>query len=141
MLVWSLEKSSREGNNIFRPWLGLYRVDEVLSPVSFIQKSELRGKIACVHPNRMQNISAAAIQISNARNGVFLDGIRLLERMNDSKGSRRNTHWEREKAGQTSHRWSEVPKMKQRREFTYCHCATVRSVYRRSSAHCRGIDR
>ena len=85
VLVWSPELASREGNKIIRPWLGPYRVDEVLSPVSFMLKSELGGKIARVHPNRMQKISAAAVQTCNAKNGVFPDGLRLLERMKDSK--------------------------------------------------------
>ena len=51
----------------------------------FLLKSELGKKVARVHSNRMPKIAAGATPTYDARNGVFPNGLRLLERMKDSK--------------------------------------------------------
>lgn len=84
VLVWSPELARREGNKIFRPWLGPYRVEIILSPVSYILTSEMVGKTARVHRNRIRKISSDAKQTCTRRNGVLPDSLRLLKRMQES---------------------------------------------------------
>lgn len=113
VLVWSPELSSKEGKKIIPAWMGPYCVDRVLSPVSYLLRSEIGDKMARVHANRIRKISPTARQTVDARNGVFPDGLRLLRRMHDSRievdrTTGKRTPWFKvQLAGRKSPKWTQ----------------------------------
>ena len=128
VLVWSPEPTSKEGNKIIRPCLGLYRVDEVLSPVSFLLKSELGKKVARVHPNRMNKIAAGASQICSDmrceewRVSRWIEATRAHEVFEGMCGA---SNWEEAEDVQGSHRRQEVSKMEKGGRHTKRNYAAV----------------
>ena len=81
VMVWAPDLVSKEGNKVVPSWLGPYVVDQILSDVSYSLRSEIGEVTARVHPNRIRRISQVAIQTADPREGVFPDGLRLLEKM------------------------------------------------------------
>ena len=84
VLVRAPDMVSKEGNTFISPWLGPHVLEEQLSGVSHSLRSEINGETTRVHPNCIRRISKVAIQTAHPKEGVFPDGLRLLEKMTDA---------------------------------------------------------
>ena len=78
VLVWSPDLVSLEGNKLARPWLGPYAVRRMLFSTSYLLESEVGGRHARAHANRMRQISANSLETGDPREGVFPDSLRLI---------------------------------------------------------------
>lgn len=81
VLLWSPEHTNKEESKIVPSWLGPYTVEEKLSPVGFLLRSEAGGRTARVHVNRMRNIGMYARETGDPKDGVFPDSLRLLAKI------------------------------------------------------------
>ena len=78
VLFWSPDLVGQEGNKLTRPWLGPYVVKVMLSSIGYLLESEVGGRHARAHANRMRKISSTSKETGDPREGMFPDSLRLI---------------------------------------------------------------
>ena len=81
VLLWSTELATQEGNKVIKPWIGPFVVTARLGSVGYELKSEVGGRVARVHINRLRKISSEAIETGEPKDGVFPDALRILRKI------------------------------------------------------------
>lgn len=81
VLLWRTELAEREGNKLWRPWVGAYVMIGQLRLVGYELPFEIGGKHARVHVNKLQKIHDRAVQSSEPGEVVLPDCMRLLKKV------------------------------------------------------------
>jgi len=70
-----------EGKNIIKPWIGPYAVTAKLERLGYEVRSEVGGKIARFHVNRLRKIGDGAMETGDPDDGMFPDSLRTPGRI------------------------------------------------------------
>lgn len=117
VMIWAPDLVGKEGSKVVPPWSGPYVVEQLLSKVCYRVRSEIGDALARVHPNRIRRISKEAVQTTDPKNGVFPDGLRLLEKITAvresvcSKDGSTKRWFNVQLRGRASPRWTSVEEL------------------------------
>jgi hypothetical protein len=79
VLIWHPPGEVEVGRKLRVLWIGPYRITDQHSPVSYSLKSEIGGKVARAHVNRLCKVEhEALVETSEPKNGMWPDSRRLL---------------------------------------------------------------
>lgn len=106
VLVYNPIDDIQKGRKLRTPWLGPYRVKEVLSPIAYLLESEVEHRIARVHVNRLTRISGDARETMDPREGVFPDTRRLIRKILDRRGGETGAEYKVKSVGRRGYVWT-----------------------------------
>jgi hypothetical protein len=79
VLVYHPQGDVEKGRKLRVPWIGPYLVTERHSPVGYTVRSEVEGKVARVHVNRLRKIDPVTLAETRApQDGLWPDSRRIL---------------------------------------------------------------
>lgn len=87
VLVYSPASDVELGCKLRTPWLGPYRIEEVLSPIACMVRSEVGGLVARVRVNRLARMDESVYEPLVPREGVFPDSRRLIQSLQGKCGT------------------------------------------------------
>jgi len=79
VMVYNPRHHMEKGRKLRTPWMGPYIVQEVLTNVSYIVKSEVGLDVARVHVNRLQKYDEDICETGDPIDGVFPDSRRIIK--------------------------------------------------------------
>jgi len=73
------------GRKLRTPWMGPYRVEDKLTSIAYLLRSESDHRLARVHVNRLRAFDENLKETNDALDGVFPDSRRLIRNISADK--------------------------------------------------------
>jgi hypothetical protein len=106
VLIYHTSGETESGRKLRVPWIGPYRITERHSAVGYSAVSELDGKTARVHVNRLKAVPDGQIVVTSApEQGLWSDVRRVLRGVLGKKTVRDGVEYQVRKAGRNGFVW------------------------------------
>ena len=79
VMVFYPRLQMEKGRKLKTPWLGPYRIEEILTRISYIVRSEIGYEVARVHVNRLRRIDEEVRETGDPLDGIFPDSRRIIQ--------------------------------------------------------------
>lgn len=85
VMIFNPRHCVERGRKLKFPWIGPYRIDEKLTSVAYMVRSEIGGHLARVHVNRLRAFDDDVNETGDPLDGVFPDSRRIIQSIIDVK--------------------------------------------------------